>query len=211
MKVMSGDTLSFVCLNTTRLVRIKRAQLRRDGLLPAWVEPPRPPPAIERIPDDQLPTGARAPGLQPFLEIARRILTVEQLAEATRPLYYGDIRYAPPGVPVGYPQPVPVPAPITVPVPAPQPVPVPAPRPEPQDRLSNRAGSCRSKRVVRRGGRRTPTLLGKLVRVVGRRRYLHGRGSERIRLGSGKNSLHQSRRGKANARHFHRATESGLD
>ncbi|KZR99835.1 Uncharacterized protein APZ42_004155, partial [Daphnia magna] len=107
--------------------RIKRAQLRRDGLLPAWVEPPRPPPARERIPDEQLPAGAHAPSLQPFLEIARRLITVEQLEEATRPRYYGDIRYAPPGIPVGYPAPQPVP----VPVPAPQPVPVPAPQPAP--------------------------------------------------------------------------------
>ncbi|KAK4017643.1 hypothetical protein OUZ56_033319 [Daphnia magna] len=77
-----------------------QAQLHRDGLLPAWVEPPRPPPARERIPDEQLPAGAHAPSLQPFLEIARRLITVEQLEEATRPRYYGDIHYAPPGIPV---------------------------------------------------------------------------------------------------------------
>ncbi|KZR99935.1 Uncharacterized protein APZ42_004000, partial [Daphnia magna] len=77
-----------------------------------------------------------APSLQPFLEIARRHITVEELEEATRPRYYGDIRYAPPGIPVGYPapQPVPVrvPAPqhVPVPVPAPQPVPVPVPAPQ---------------------------------------------------------------------------------
>ncbi|KZR99934.1 Uncharacterized protein APZ42_004001, partial [Daphnia magna] len=62
-------------------------------------------------------------------------ITVKQLKEATRPRYYGDIRYAPPGIPVGYPKPqpvpvpVPAPQPVPVPVPAPQPVPVPAPQP----------------------------------------------------------------------------------
>ncbi|KZR95622.1 Uncharacterized protein APZ42_010546, partial [Daphnia magna] len=114
--------------------RIKRAQLRRDGLLPAWVEPPRPSPARERIPDEQLPAEAHAPSLQPFLEIARRLITVEQ-REATRPRHYGDIRYAPPGIPVGYPKPQPepvtVPAPQPVPVPAAEPVPAPAPQPAP--------------------------------------------------------------------------------
>ncbi|KZR95683.1 Uncharacterized protein APZ42_010427, partial [Daphnia magna] len=96
-----------------------------------------PPQARERIPDEQLPAGALAPSLQPFLEIARRHITVEELVEATRPRYYGDIRYAPPGIPVGYPAlmpapvPVPAPQPVPVPVPAPQPAPVPAPQPVP--------------------------------------------------------------------------------
>ncbi|KZR97757.1 Uncharacterized protein APZ42_007195, partial [Daphnia magna] len=114
---------------------------------------PRPPPERERIPDEQLPAGAHAPSLQPFLEIARRLITVEQLKEATRPRYYGDIRYAPPGIPVGYPKPQPVPVPVPAPQPvsvrAPQPVPVPAPqpapasepRPAPQDPASIAAGS----------------------------------------------------------------------
>ncbi|KZR96542.1 Uncharacterized protein APZ42_009060 [Daphnia magna] len=105
--------------------------------MPAWFEPPRPPPARERIPDEQLPAGAHAPSLQPFLEIARRLITVEQLKEATRPRYYGDIRYAPPGIPVGYPKPQPVPGPVPapqpVPLPAPQPAPASEPRPVPQD------------------------------------------------------------------------------
>ncbi|EFX80200.1 hypothetical protein DAPPUDRAFT_243989 [Daphnia pulex] len=76
-----------------RSQRIKKAQLRREGLFPAWVElPPRPQPR-EPIPDDKLPPGALAPHLQGILPIARRFLNAKQLAEALRPRRYGDIRY----------------------------------------------------------------------------------------------------------------------
>ncbi len=76
--------------------------------MPAWVEPPLRPPPREPIPLDQLPPGALVPQVQPILEIARRVLNVEQLAEALRPRYYGDIRYRPVEEPA--PQPVPPPA-----------------------------------------------------------------------------------------------------
>ncbi|EFX66716.1 hypothetical protein DAPPUDRAFT_116073 [Daphnia pulex] len=91
-----------------RVQRIKRALLRKAGLLPAWVEPPPRPPPREPIPLDQLPQGALAPHLQPILDIARRHLNAEQLVDAIRPRYWGDRRYRPEEEPA--PQPVPPPA-----------------------------------------------------------------------------------------------------
>ncbi len=88
--------------------------MRKAGLLPAWVEPPPRPPPREPIPLEQLPPGALAPQLAPFLEIARRYLNVEELAEALRPREYGDIRYRNLVEPA--PQPVPPPAQELLPV-----------------------------------------------------------------------------------------------
>jgi hypothetical protein len=82
--------------------------------LPAWVEPPPRPPPREPSPLDQLPPGALAPQLAPFLEIARRHLNVEQLADALRPRFWGDARYRPEEEPA--PQPVPPPAQDLLPV-----------------------------------------------------------------------------------------------
>ncbi|EFX62660.1 hypothetical protein DAPPUDRAFT_269995 [Daphnia pulex] len=79
-----------------------------------WVEPPPRPPPREPIPLDQLPLGALAPHLAPILEIARRHLNAEQLADAIRPRFWGDHRYRPEEEPA--PQPVPPPAQDLLPV-----------------------------------------------------------------------------------------------
>ncbi|EFX62150.1 hypothetical protein DAPPUDRAFT_103858 [Daphnia pulex] len=97
-----------------RTQRIKRALLRKAGVLPAWVEPPPRPPPREPIPLDQLPPGALAPHLAPILGIARRHLNAEQLADAIRPRFWGDHRYRPEEEPA--PQPVPPPAQDLLPV-----------------------------------------------------------------------------------------------
>ncbi|EFX81266.1 hypothetical protein DAPPUDRAFT_242603 [Daphnia pulex] len=111
-----------------RSQRIKRAQLQREGLLPAWVEPPPRPPPREPIPVEPLPPGALAPHLQPILEIARRYLNVEQLADAIRPREYGDIRYRRVQEPA--PQPVPPPNQALLPEVIEEPEPIQAPLPD---------------------------------------------------------------------------------
>ncbi len=111
---------------------IKRAKLRREGLLPAWVEPPPRPQTQRPLLDDQLPPGALVPHLQRILPISRRFLNAEQLADALRPRFYCDRRYPPVQEPA--PQPVQPPVqtrlPDVIEEPEPEPEPIKAPLPD---------------------------------------------------------------------------------